>query len=252
MYANKIKEVDGLQREINLYRPLKKEIFNELKEYFRIGLTYTSNCLEGNSITETETKIIIEDGITIGGKSLKEHYEVVGHSQAYDLMYKLVKKSEINERDLLNLHKAFYYRIDIKNAGKYRKEQVFITGTEFIPPPPAKVPFLMKEFVNSISSLRKKYHTVEYAAILHKEFVTIHPFVDGNGRTARLLMNLALLKNGYGVTIIPPIVRNDYINALKKVQVEPKDEQPFINFISCMVYESQKDYLRLLRSFFGK
>lgn len=249
MYSNKIKEIDELQKQINSHRPLKKKFRDNLKEYFRIGLTYTSNALEGSSITETETKIILEDGLTIGGKPLREHLEAIGHSQAYDLLYKLAKNHEIREKDILKLHKLFYYHIDMKNAGKYRKQQVFITGTVFVPPLANQVPELMKVFTSGIPAMQQKLHPVEFAALLHKELVTIHPFVDGNGRTARLVMNLALLQNGYVVTIIPPILRADYINSLKSAQVEPKDDKPFVNFISTMVYESQKDYLRMISSF---
>jgi len=248
MFKNEINNIDRLQKEINQYRPLKKRALKELKEYYRIRLTYTSNALEGNSLTETETKIILEDGITIGGKTLKDHFEAVGHSQAYDLLYKLAKRKDITERNILNLHKLFYYHIDAKNAGKYRKEQVFITGTEFVPPAPNKISYLMKQFATKIPQLRKKHHIVEFAALIHKELVTIHPFIDGNGRTARLLMNLALLQDGYVVTIIPPILRREYINALKATQTKQKDDLPFINFISAMVYESQKDYLKLLKT----
>ncbi len=248
MYKNKIKEIDELQKEINQFRPLKKQTLKELQEYYKIGLTYTSNALEGNSLTETETKIILEEGITIGGKLLKDHFEAVGHGEAYDLLYKLAKHKEIKEKDILNLHKLFYYRINAKWAGKFRKEQVFITGTEFLPPAPDKIPSLMKNFAENIPQLREKYHPVEFAALIHQELVTIHPFVDGNGRTGRLLMNLALLQEEYVITIIPPVLRKEYIDTLKKAQIEPKDNQPFINFISTMVYESQKDYLRLLRA----
>ncbi|MFA6535104.1 MAG: Fic family protein [Candidatus Babeliales bacterium] len=248
MYSNKIKEIDELQKQINASRPLKKKLRDNLKEYFKIGVTYSSNALEGNSLTETETKIVLEDGLTIGGKPMRDHLEAIGHSQAYDLLYKLAKNHEIKEIDILKLHKLFYYHIDMKNAGKYRKQQVFITGTEFVPPAPKQVPALMKNFIESMASMRPKIHTVEFAALLHKELVTIHPFVDGNGRTARLVMNLALLQNGYVVTIIPPILRADYINLLKRTQVEPKDDKPFIDFISTMVHESQKDYLSMINA----
>ncbi len=246
MYSNKITEIDILQKQIDAFRPLKKQQLKELKEYYRIGLTYSSNAIEGNSLTETETKIVLEDGITIGGKTLKDHFEAVGHSAAYDLLYKLAKRKEIKKKDILKIHKLFYYHINAKQAGKYRKEQVFLTGTKFVPPPPTKIPSLMNNFVENIPVLKEKHHPVEYAALLHKELVTIHPFIDGNGRCARLLMNLALLQNGYVITIIPPILRNDYISTLKEAQTESTDNQPFINFISCMVYESQKDYMRML------
>jgi len=246
IYENKLEKIDEIQKKINNFRPLVSQELESLKEYYRIGFTYTSNALEGNSLTETETKIVIEDGITIGGKLLREHFEAVGHSDAYDLLCKLAKKRNITEQNILDLHRLFYYRIDQKNAGHYRKVQVFISGAEFVPPSSAKVPSLMKKFVDYIPILEEEMHPVEYAALLHKDLVEIHPFIDGNGRTARLLMNLALLQHGYPITIIPPILRNDYITAIKLTQTDTKDSAPFINFISCMVYESQKDYLRLL------
>lgn len=248
MYPNKIKEAELLQAEINQFRPLKPHTFQELKEYYRIGLTYTSNALEGSSLTETETKIILEEGLTIGGKSLREHNEAVGHSEAYDHMYKLSQGKEITEEDILKLHQLFYYRIDQDRAGVYRKEQVFITGTDFIPAAPRELSFMMQEFVASIPEMRARYHPIECAARIHKDLVTIHPFVDGNGRTARLLMNLVLMQEQYCITIIPPIVRRDYIEALKKAQGEHRNDAPFVDFISSMVYENQKDYLRLLRA----
>jgi len=252
MYENKIKNIDLLQQEINEFRPLEKQELKEFKEYYRIGLTYSSNALEGNSLTETETKIVLEDGITIGGKTLRDHFEAVGHSKAYDYLYKIAQKKEITERNILELHRLFYYYINEKEAGHYRKVQVFISGAKFIPPSASKVPELMCKFVEKFCTLEKELHPVEYAALLHKEFVEIHPFVDGNGRTARLLMNLALLQHGYVITIIPPILRNDYINVIKQTQEIPRDNKPFINFISRMVYESQKDYLRLLRALRGE
>jgi len=245
-YKNKLKENDKLQERINRFRPLNQNSLNQIKEYYRIGLAYTSNALEGNSLTETETKIVIEDGLTIGGKPLKDHYEAVGHSEAYDFLYTLIKKNKITEQDILQLHQLFYRRIDENNAGMYRKVNVIITGTDFIPPPFKKVPDLMTELIHKIPVLKKKYHPIEFAALLHKDFVEIHPFVDGNGRTARLLMNLALLQSGYVITIIPPVLRRDYLDVLRIAN--KGDNQPFINFITNSVYESQKDYLRLLEA----
>lgn len=247
-YENRIREIDELKHKIDKHRPLSKHALEQLKEYYRIGFTYTSNAIEGNSLTETETKIVIEDGITIGGKPLKDHYEAMGHSEAFSFLYDLAKNKTIAEADILKLHHLFYYRIDEKDAGKYRKVNVLITGSTFKPPTHSEVPALMKKFTDSIPAMQKKYHPVEYSARIHKELVTIHPFVDGNGRAARLLMNLALLQAGYVITIIPPILRNDYINAIKKTQIEPKDDRSFINFISSMVYESAKEYIRLLES----
>ena len=247
MNENKLKKIDELKKEIDSYRPLKKNELDELKAYYRIGLTYSSNAIEGNSLTETETKIVLEEGITIGGKLLKDHLETLGSSDAYDLLYKLVKTPGITEKDILKLHKLFYFRIDPKQAGKYRKVQVFITGTEFIPPAAQEIPYLMKEFTQEIPTLKEQYHPSEYAALLHLKLVTIHPFIDGNGRCARLLMNLALMHAGYPITIIPPIVRKDYINAIRTAQTS-KNNGPFVDFISSMVIEAEYEFLRLVRA----
>ncbi|OGS23605.1 MAG: cell filamentation protein Fic [Elusimicrobia bacterium RIFOXYB2_FULL_50_12] len=243
-YTSRLKENDELRERINAYRPLSENAVQQLREYYRIGLTYSSNAIEGNSLTETETKIVIEEGITIGGKPLKDHYEAIGHSEAYGLLCKLAGARQITEQDILQLHKLFYRRIDEDNAGAYRKVNVIITGSEVTPPHHSKVPGLVSGMVRDMSVMRNKYHPVEFAALLHKEFVAIHPFIDGNGRTTRLLLNLALLQQGYTITVIPPVLRSNYINALKKT--DKGDNQPFINFISNMVYESQRDYIRLL------
>ncbi|MGR3219886.1 MAG: Fic family protein, partial [Candidatus Anammoxibacter sp.] len=189
---------------------------------------------------------VIEDGITIGGKPLKDHYEAIGHSEAFDFLFDIVKGKAITEKEIKKIHHLFYYRINESNAGEYRKVKIFISGTRFVPPTPDKTPELMKSFADKIPALRKEHHPVEFAALLHKECVAIHPFVDGNGRTARLLMNLALLQEGYVVTIIPLIRRSDYIAAIVKGQVSPKDDRPFITFVAEMVFESQKDYMRML------
>lgn len=241
-----LKKIDLLQKKINEKRPLEPQSLKMLRDYFKIGLTYSSNALEGNSLTESETKVVIEDGITIGGKPLKDHLEAIGHSEAFDFLFEIEKGKAITEEDIKKFHHFFYYRINEGNAGNYRNIKVFISGTEYVPPIPDKVPALMKKFVDNIPALRKEHHPVEFAALLHKEIVAIHPFVDGNGRTVRLLMNLALLQEGYVVTIIPPIRRSDYIAAIVKGQVPPKDDKPFITLIAEMVLESQKDYLRML------
>ena len=246
MADNKLKRIDELKAKIDQFRPLDKSLLKQIREYFRIGLTYSSNALEGNSLTETETKVVIEDGITIGGKPLKDHYEAIGHSEAYDLLYRLARSKEITEKHIKDLHRVFFFRIDPKNAGKYRRQRVLITGTEFLPLPPEKVPALMESLAQEILRLRKKYHPVHFAGFLHRELVTIHPLIDGNGRTARLLMNLALLQDGYPIAIIPPILRANYLDALRKSQETPRDDRPFFDFIASVCYESAKEYLRLL------
>ena len=216
----------------------------QLREYFRIGMAYSSNALEGNSLTETETKVVIEDGITIGGKSVRDHLEALGHSEAYDLLFRLAKGQGITEANIKELHRLFYYRIDAKQAGKYRKRRVIITGTDFMPPAPDWIPELMRSFIARLPDLKARLHPVEFAAIVHKDLVTIHPFIDGNGRAGRLLMNLALLQAGYPVAIIPPILRRDYLDTLNRTH--RGDDRPFITFIAGVCYESAKEYFRLL------
>ena len=234
-----------MQKEINKFRPLSRHMLKQIKQYYRIGLTYSSNALEGNSLSESETKIILEDAITIGGKPIRDHYEALGHSEAYDLMYKLAKNGLWTESNIKKLHRLFYYRIDEKKAGKYRKVKVFISGSKHILPKPEEVPDLMKKFVEGLKKLEKSCHPVEYAALAHKEFVFIHPFIDGNGRVSRLLMNLVLLQKGYAIALISPILRNEYIRTLEKAH---KEAQEFIEFIARSLQETQRDYLRLLRS----
>lgn len=244
-YESKIVGLDKLKAELDTYRPFSPEILKQLKEYFRIGLTYTSNAVEGNTLTESETKVVIEDGITIAGKPLKDHMEAIGHSDAYDEIYILAKQKGFTEQDVLKLHHLFYHRINENEAGTYRKTAVIITGTDYVPPPPGKVPSRTKEFISQLPKVYAKLHPVEFAAHAHLELVNIHPFVDGNGRVARLLMNLVLLQEGFTIAIIPPVVRADYISAL--VQANKGNKAPFFNFVSCMAYETMKDYLRIIK-----
>lgn len=239
-----LKKIDSIKAIIDAYRPLDSHMVKQLREYFRIGMTYSSNALEGNSLTETETKIVIEDGITIGGKPFKDHLEALGHSEAYDLLFRLAKHKDITEANVKELHRLFYYRIDEDQARKYRKQKIIITGTTCIPPAPEQIPDLMKSFVAGIPDDRSKHHPVEFAAILHRKFVTIHPFVYGNERAARLLMNLALLQAGYPVAIIPPVLRREYLDTLNNNH--KGDFKPFNNFIAGVCHESAKEYLRLL------
>lgn len=237
-------EIDEFQKEINSFRPLPPKTLKQLREYYKVGLTYTSNALEGNSLTETETKVVLEDGITIGGKPIRDYYEALGHAEAYDAIYQMAKTRAITEANIKKLHKLFYYRIDEKEAGKYRKEKVIITGSRYSLPSPEKVPLLMKEFAEKLEGLREKSHPIEFSALVHKDFVFVHPFLDGNGRVARLLMNLCLLQDSYMIAIIPPILRSEYIQALEKAHT---DDKPFVKFIAERVKETQKDCLRILK-----
>lgn len=134
--------------------------------------------------------------------------------------------------------------MDSENAGIYRKERVIITGSKYPTPSPDKIPLLMSDFAAWFTRNEDKLHPIEFAAQAHNEFVFIHPFIDGNGRVARLIMNLCLIRNGYTIAIIPPIVRGEYIALLEKAH---KNDKPFVEFIAEIVAETQKDLLRLLK-----
>ena len=178
-----LKKIDEYKAAIDTRRPLAKEELKELDDYFCIGLTYTSNALEGNTLTISETKIIIEDGITVGGKPLKDCYEATGHAKAYDFMLESARadRFKFSEDMILTLHKLFYNNLDAENAGKYRTYQVFITGTEYLPPAADEVPALMKEFISELNDKSKNMHPVILAAFAHRRLVDIHPFTEAMG-----------------------------------------------------------------------
>lgn len=238
-----LKKLDLYQKTINELRPFEGEMLKQIRDFYRIGLTWTSNALEGNSLNESETKVLIEDGLTVGGRPLRDMFEAVDHANAYDYMFTLLWNDDITEKDILYLHKLFYKNIDADFAGRYRDIAVFISGSNY---PVTKVDNIQSEIEDLcrwIKNERKKYHPIEFAAILHKKFVFIHPFKDGNGRVARLLMNTALIQDGYLPALIPPILRSEYISFLEKAH---EDDRPFIDFIVEREIESQKDFLRLL------
>ena len=234
---------DIYAKRIAALRPLPKETIKSLRNYYRVGLTYTSNAIEGNSLTESETKVVIEDGLTIGGKPLRDVYEAMGHAKAYDFLYTLLNGTPITEEIILQLHHFFYSQIDSEHAGMWRTVRVFISGSHRALPAPEKVPSLMAEFIQWFAAHEGTLHPVEFAALVHQKFVYIHPFVDGNGRVARLLMNLALLRAGWTLAIIPPICRHEYITTLERAA---KTTKPFILFIRDRICETQKELLRLM------
>lgn len=233
---------ERLKKQLDLLRPLPQETLDSLKEYYRVGLTYSSNALEGNSLTESETKIVIEDGLTVDGKPLNHVYEALGHADAYDFIYTLLKHRNITLDDILKIHDLFYQRINSEQAGKIRTGQVFISGSRYKLPKPADLPEQLANFIDWVQKAEHLLHPVEFAALVHLKFVFIHPFVDGNGRVARLLMNLALLRAGYPIAIIPPILRREYITALETAHRSTKE---FCIFIAQRVIETEKDLLRL-------
>jgi Fic family protein len=240
-------KIDRYRKLICRHIPTNKLEITNLNEYFRIEFTYSSNALEGNPLTIIETKILLEDGLTVGGKPIIYYLEALGHSDAYSYMLELSNDDnlKLSEEIILHLHKMFYYRIDSTNAGKYRDIDVYITGSDHALPKHKELHQLMKEFVDEINQLCQKIHPVQLAAYAHLELVSIHPFVDGNGRIARLLMNLILLNNKYQLAIIPPVLRSNYIQAIQKSQ-KFNIAEPFITFIAECELTSQIEFCRLL------
>lgn len=245
MLEQTLEQINQNQERINQARPLDQTQVKNLKEYFKIALTYSSNALEGNTLTEAETKVVIEEGITIGGKPLKDHLEAIGHARAFDYIWELAKKTDITEEDIKELHKICFQPKDGAAAGQYRQVEVLITGSQYNDKLPRyqEVPTHMQELIKRLPEKREKLHLVDYAATLHRDFIFIHPFEDGNGRTARLIMNHALLSKGYPPVIIPVAFKHEYNQALENSRTNNKT---FSKYIAEQVLQAQRDYIRLL------
>ena len=232
-----------MKAQLDKFRPFPPETLQSLRNYYRVGLTWSSNALEGNSLTESETKVVIEDGLTVHGKPLHDIYEALGHAEAYDYIYAMAESKDLTPDDICKLHGLFYKQIASENAGKYRQVKVFISGSRYPLPAPEKIGQLMNDFIIWLNKNESNLHPIELAAEAHKRFVFIHPFIDGNGRVARLLMNLILIRHGYPITIIPPILRPEYITLLEEAHRNP---EKFIGFIAERVAETLREILRLL------
>ncbi len=224
-----LNRIDEGKRLIDRFRPLPPAVVSRLHEQFNLEWTYNSNAIEGNTLTLRETKIVLEEGLTIGSKSLKEHLEVINHKDAIAFVEELAKSgSGITERNIRDIHSLVLKEIDAQYAGRYRDIQVRITGATHVLPDPLQVPEAMREFAKTRLTKRND-HPVVQAALAHLELVGIHPFVDGNGRTSRLLMNLILMKQGYFPTIILKNDRQRYYTVLDKGHRGKPDD--FIFFV---------------------
>lgn len=232
---NYFDEIDSKLSKLNSKRPLPEATLKSLKESNILNWTYHSNAIEGNTLTLRETKVVLE-GITIGGKSVKEHLEVINHKEAILYLEELVKESEKTaEINIKNIHSLILKEIDNDNAGKYRSENVIISGATLKPCDYTRVSEEMEKLIIKYDNW-KEYHPIIKAALLHGEFVFIHPFVDGNGRTARLLMNFEAIKNGYLPIIIRKEVRSSYYDALDKAMTT----RDYTDFIKLVVEEENR------------
>jgi Fic family protein len=239
-----LKKIDGLKKEIDALRAVDSY---KVAQFLELEYTYHSNKIEGNTLTLAETELVVSQGLTISGKSMREHLEAINHTEAIAYMRDLVKeKKPVTERLIQSLHAIVLRGIDRENAGIYRKVQVRIGGSSHTPPDAWLVPVQMEELIRWYN-LNKQLHPVVLAAEMHQRLVSIHPFIDGNGRTSRLLMNLILLQNGYPLAIIKGDTseRLKYYESLDSSRSE--NEQAFISFIATTELKCSEEYLRILR-----
>ena len=236
-----LKKVDLCKKVIDSERPFEGNMLKQIQDFYRISTTWSSNALEGNTLTISETKVLLEDGITIGGKPIKDVIEASGHAKAFDYMFSLVHKKEITIDNIKNIHALFYSGIDKDKAGIYRTEPVIVSGSNYPVAKAANIESKMIQMQEQMEELRGKLHPIEYAAQLHKNLVFIHPFIDGNGRTARLAMNTVLIQEGYLPCVIAPVVRNDYISTLEQAH---KNGELFTDFVAEQEVETMKDFIR--------
>lgn len=218
---NLLKKLTEKKQKLDSYRPLPAELVKNLDDWFKVELTYTSNAIEGNTLSRAETALVVEKGLTVEGKTLKEHLEAINHADALEFIKTLArgKRQELTENDILDIHKLVLSKIDDANTGRYRNVAVRIAGVPVVLPNPHKVPVLMTEFHKWLQD-KNKDHPVKIGADAHLRFVTIHPFIDGNGRTARLLLNLLLLQQGYPPALIRKEDRRIYLNSIGRAQLE--------------------------------
>ncbi|WP_058305695.1 Fic family protein [Gracilibacillus massiliensis] len=240
-------KINALKRTLDSYRPLPSEAVQNLKEVYKVEWTYHSNAIEGNTLSLMETKLVLEEGLTIGGKQLREHFEAINHAEAIDYVESNLQHP-LNEKLLKNIHALVLKNIDDKNAGKYRSINVRISGSEHTPTHFLQVEHDMRELFEWYNNEKDRLHPVELAAVFHFKFVFIHPFSDGNGRTARLLMNLILMQAGYPPAVVKANSENrlNYYRALEQASVE-KDIKPFVELIAVCAEESLENYLDAIR-----
>jgi Fic family protein len=242
-----LKSIEGKKRELDALRPLSPEIVRGLDEQFTTEWTYNSNAIEGNTLSLRETDLVINRGLTIGNKTLKEHFEAINHKEGVQFLYDFVKKKkELDEKVVLEIHKIILKNISDMDAGRYRNANVMITGALHLPPSAVKVPKLMMEFMEWYYRHKSKLSVTELAGWVHYRLVRIHPFIDGNGRAARLLMNLILLRNGYPPAVILNIDRKKYYRVLK--EADRGRYSGYFNFIGRSIERSLLIYLNALKS----
>lgn len=249
MIKDKLEQLTAKKQKLDKHRPFPQELVKNLEEWFKVELTYSSNAIEGNTLSRMETAEVIERGVSaiISGKALKDQLEAVNHAEALDFIKTLAKERKghqfIVEKDIKSIHKIILKGINDQWAGKYRQTEVFIKGADVEFPTASKVPYLMAEFIQWLEGQQGK-HPVRVASEAHFKLVSIHPFVDGNGRTARLLMNLILIINSYPMAIIRNEERISYLEAVNLGQTRD-NLQPFYSLVEKSAERSLEAYLKM-------
>jgi len=235
------------KRKLDSLRPFSKSALAKLRERIIVEWTYNSNAIEGSSLTLKETKLVLEDGLTIKGKPLREHLEAINHEAAIEFVEKLVaQKTKIAPLTIRQIHSLVLSKIDDKEAGKYRNVNVAISGSSYTPPEAIEVPGLMDDFGQWLKKTKTQFNNIiEYAAHAHFKLVHIHPFIDGNGRTARLLTNLILMRYGFPPIVILKLDRKKYYDTLEMAHRGKFDN--FINFISRSLERSLAIWLEAIK-----
>lgn len=244
-----LQDCDMLKARFSTLRPLPVEALRKIEDALAIEYTYESNRIEGNTLTLQETELVVNEGVTIAGKSMREHLEAINHVEAIGYIRDFAKQDiEISERTIKEIHALVLHGINRENAGRYRIVPVMISGSGHVPPQPYLIGKQMEDFMIKFRELETgKVHPVLIAAYLHDELVRIHPFIDGNGRTSRLLMNLYLLRNGY--TLVNLKGSDDakivYYKALETSHVD-KCPETFQKLVAAAEKASLERYLTIL------
>ena len=244
-----LQECDALKTRLSELRPLPAVALKKIENALAIEYTYESNRIEGNTLTLQETELVVSEGITISGKSMREHLEAINHAEAIDYIKDFAKSNaEIGERIIKEIHALVLHGIDRENAGCYRNVPVMISGSRHLPPQPYLIAKLMEDFILNFRQMESQnMHPILVAAYLHDELVRIHPFIDGNGRTSRLLMNLYLLRKGYTLVNMKGSDNEKvaYYNTLEASHIDNHPEL-FQKYVAEAELQSLKNYLSVL------
>lgn len=243
-YKEVFGRIEAKKAELDKRRPLTQGEMQRLQEEFLLEFTYNSNAIEGNTLTLQETAMVLE-GITIDKKPLKDHLEAVGHKEAFEYVRQLVSEKEVvSERNIKEIH-SLVLMDRREDRGVYRKIPVRIMGAENEPPQPYMIPVLMEKLIKEHLEQCKKMHIIEAAARFHLEFEGIHPFIDGNGRTGRLLLNFELLQNGYLPINVKFEDRRKYYEAFKEYHADG-NPNAMVELTASYVEEELDKYLLIL------